>query len=904
MNEKQSQPDKDRKYWASSATAVLEQFEVSPESGLSTQTVKERSKKYGSNRLKAARTKSVWIILTNQFKSLIIVLLGAAAVLSFIFGDILEGIAIAVVIGINTAIGFFTEFKAVRSMEALRRLGRVNSRVRRDNEVIEIPADEIVPGDIVVIEGGDIVTADIRLIQVSRLQADESTLTGESMPVGKQTEAVEADTELAERKNMLFKGTAVTRGSAEGVVTSIGMETELGKISSLVESAEEEITPLEKRLNKLGHKLIWATLIIALLIAGSGIFAGREIFLMIETSIALAVAAIPEGLPIVATLALARGMWRMARRNALVNRLSAVETLGATNVIFTDKTGTLTENRMTASQIVLASGVIEIRQEVEDSGFYRNGKRVHQGNDSLLMEALKIGVLCNNASLSGKDGNTDEVSGDPLEVALLVAGAKAGIKRPDLIKNMPEVHEEAFDPEIKMMATFHRQDDQFYVAVKGAPEAVMEKCQNILTAHGTEPLNEQRQREWRERNDQMAGRGLRMIACARKTVKEKDAHAYKNLTLISIVGLLDPPRQEIKNALSRCRQAGVRVIMVTGDQPITARSIAEAVELVGHGDTEVVLGKELISLDTLTEQEKEHLTAVPIFARVNPQQKLNLIDVHQKSGSIVAMTGDGVNDAPALKKADIGVAMGRRGTQVAREAADMVLKDDAFSTIVVAIEQGRVIFNNIRKFVLYLISCNVSEVMSVALASVMNIPLPILPLQILFLNLITDVFPALALGMGEGDPQIISKPPRPPDEPILGSKHWYRVTGYGFLITVAVIGSLIIALNLLKMERDHAVTISFLTLAFAQLWHVFNMRNRSSPLLRNEITRNPYVWGALGICTVLLLVAVYVPVIAHVLVLEQPGIEGWALIVCLSMVPLLIGQIAKALPVISASMKE
>ena len=882
-------------YWALSPQEVLEQFGVEKEHGLFAEEVRERQKNYGPNKISDRQKRSAWMIFIGQFKSLIVVLLAIAAGLSFIFSDFLEGIAIVVVIGINTVIGFFTEMKAVKSMEALKRMGSVCTRVRRDNEVMEIPAEDIVPGDIIVVEGGDIVTADVRLIEASRLQADESTLTGESVPVGKGLQAVDRDTELAGRKSMLFKGTAITRGSGEGVVTSIGPQTELGKISSLVQSAEKEITPLEQKLDKLGRKLIWVTLIIAALIAGGGILTGKKIFLMIETAIALAVAAIPEGLPIVATLALARGMWRMARRNALVNRLSAVETLGATNVIFTDKTGTLTENRMAVKRIVLSSGVVDIKHDSSDSGFSMEGKRVQPSEDTLLSEALKIGILCNNASLSYSQDKEDKVSGDPLEVALLAAGAQAGIRRRELNEAMPEMREEAFDPEIKMMATYHKKDGYFYVAVKGAPEAVLERCDSVLMKNAAEAIGEEERTEWLDRNESMAGQGLRMLAVARKIVDEEDADPYKNLTLVGLVGLLDPPRQEIQDALSECQNAGVRVIMVTGDQPVTARNIARQVGLVRHDDMEVVLGRDLKAIDQLNKEQQQHLISVPVFARVSPEQKLNLIAIHQDAGSIVAMTGDGVNDAPALKKADIGVAMGRRGTQVAREAADMVLKDDAFSTIVAAIEQGRVIFANIRKFVLYLISCNVSEVMSVALASAVNIPLPILPLQILFLNLITDVFPALALGMGEGDPGIMNKPPRSPDEPILGARHWYMISVYGLLITVAVIGSLMLALHVLKMGDEQAVTVSFLTLAFAQLWHVFNMREAGSRFLHNDITRNKYVWGALALCTILLLTVVYAPGLSLVLHVVDPGLAGWWLVIGASMFPLIVGQVAVSL---------
>ncbi len=874
--------------WARPWTDVLTELGVAEKEGLHPDEVRKRSQQYGPNELRQAKKKSAWVILANQFRSMMVLLLTLACGLSFAFGDWVEGTAIAAVILINAAIGFFTEIGAIRSMEALRKLSSVTAKVRREGDVREIPAREIVPGDIVVLEGGDIITADLRLIEASKLQADESALTGESMPVSKKTEELDESAPLAERKNMLYKGTAVTRGSGSGVAVATGMKTELGQISSLVEEAEEERTPLEKRLDQLGGKLIWAVLVIAVFVAVSGIIGGKEMFLMIETAIALAVAAVPEGLPVVATIALARGMLRMARRNALINRLSAVESLGATNVIFTDKTGTLTENRMTVTEIFTTAG----KSIVGKDDFSRDGETVDPTHDSLLRETLEIGAFCNNASLREREENGENKSvGDPMEIALLAAAAKAGMRRRDLVDRSPEVREEAFDPDTKMMATYHRQNSRIRVAVKGAPEAVLGACSSVRTPEGDNQISDEDRAEWQKRNQQMAEEGLRILAAATKEVESENAHPYDNLVFLGLFGLEDPPRADVQPAIKSCKTAGIRVLMVTGDQPVTARNIALAVGLTEDGETEVIEGKNLRNPDELSEEDRRHLLKTQIFARVSPKQKLDLIALHQKNNSVVAMTGDGVNDAPALKKADIGVAMGLRGTQVAQEAADMILKDDAFSTIVAAVEQGRAIFTNIRKFVVYLLSCNVSEIMVVGLASVVNAPLPILPLQILFLNLVTDVFPALALGLGEADPGVMRQPPRDPKEPFLGRPQWFAVTGYGLTITVSVLGAFALAFQWMGRGPNGAVTISFLTLAFAQLWHVFNMRNRGSRLLQNEVTRNPFVWGALALCVGILLAATYIPIFSRVLKVQPPGAEGWILILAASFVPLLLGQI-------------
>lgn len=870
---------------------VLETFSVDAQSGLSEREVQKRREKYGKNQLQQAKQRSIKTIFIEQFKSPIIALLAVAAVLSFLFQEWIEGIAVIIAILLNTGIGFVTEVKAVRAMTALQSLSQTRTRVRRDGNVQEINAEMLVPGDIVLLEGGDIVSADLRLLEASKLQADESALTGESLPVSKTIETLGEDLPLAEKKNMVFKGTAITRGTGEGIAVATGMGTELGHISKLTAEAEEEITPLEKRLDQLGQNLIWVTLIIVVLVAIAGLIGGKDLVLMVETAIALAVAAVPEGLPIVATVALARGMWRMAKRHALINQLSAVETLGATSIICTDKTGTLTENRMTVSKIALASSNVEVKgQGLSQSGeFIREGEKINPRNEEALLALLEVGLLCNNAHLNDEDN----VIGDPMEVALLVLGAKAELQRESLLDHLPEEKEEAFDSETKMMATFHTSEQGYRVAVKGAPESVIPQCSQQLTPDGIQPLDASAKEEWEKRGNEMAKEGLRLLAFAQKTVDTIDAKPYEQLTLLGVVGLLDPPREDVKAAIKECHEAGIRVIMVTGDQAITAQRIGLAVGLTTDQERGAELGKSLKPLENLSKDEQNELTGVPIFSRVSPEQKLHLIALHQANNAIVAMTGDGVNDAPALKKADIGIAMGQRGTQVAQEAADMVLQDDNFASIVAAVEQGRAIFENIRKFTLYLLSGNMGQIVAVAVASFANLPLPLLPLQILFLNAVNDVFPALALGVGEGSPRQMQHPPRDSKEAILTRRHWGAIAGYGVLIGACILGVFLLCLRVWGYETQQAVTISFLSLAFARLWHVFNMRAHDSGLFKNEITQNPYIWGALLICTGILLSAVYIPVVAGVLGLVHPDMRAWGIIVVASLLPLIIGQISK-----------
>lgn len=885
------------KYWAYSKEQILKELDVRAQRGLSSSEAKKRLKHYGPNLLRAVREKSVWTILANQFENLIIILLFVASGLSFLLGEWIQGVAIGVAIAIFIIIGFITELRAVRSVESLRRMGKVTAKVRREGQVREVPAQDVVPGDILLVEGGDIVTADTRLIQASKLHVDESALTGESFPVKKQTQRIKEEVPIGERTNILFKGTAVSQGSGEGVVVTTGMNTEMGHISSLVEEAEEEVTPLEKRLNLLGQRLIWLTLMIAAVVAAVGIMAGKEIYLMVETSIVLAVAAIPEGLPIVATIALARGVWRMAHRNALVNRLSSVETLGSTNIICTDKTGTLTENRMTATQLFWDKGEISLGENTKATDLSLAVKENSRSKpeDKIKEEILMVGMLCNNASLQKGERGEIKALGEPLEAALLAAAEKEGLDREQMIQSMPEAREESFDPDVKMMATFNEKNKGFYVAVKGAPESVLNVCRRVMTREGERNFTREDFDRWKTQNEQMAGEGLRVLAVARKTTEDVNAPPYENLTILGLIGFLDPPREKVKESVGECLKAGIRVIMVTGDHPLTARNIALRIGMVEEEKADVISSGDIKSASDLTNEEREWILKASVFARVSPKQKLDLIELHQREGAAVAMTGDGVNDAPALKKADIGVAMGRRGTQVAQEAADMILKDDAFSTIVSAVAQGRVIFHNIRKFMLYLLSCNLGALLTVGIASGVNLPLPVLPLQILFLNLVTDVFPALALGVGEGDPDIMERPPRGSREPILTRIHWISVGIYGALITLASLGGLVLALKEFHMGKEEAVTVSFLTLGFARVWNVLNMRGRNLGWVHNDVTNNPYVWGAMALCVGLLLSAVYLPGLSGVLSVVSPGTTSWILILGMSLFPIVAGQSLKSL---------
>jgi Ca2+-transporting ATPase len=849
--------------------------------GLPESEARKRLDREGPNRLETRGPRPILRILLDQFRGPVVAILAAAALVSMMLAHWLEAGAIGLVLAIDAAIGFTAEWRAIRSMEALRALGRTRVRVRRDGRDLLVDDESLVVGDIVIVEAGDIVAADARILEANKLEADESMLTGESEPVAKSIEPVPAPTAAADRTCMLHRGTTVVRGSGLAVVVAIGMNTEVGLVAGLAEAAEDTVTPLERRLQRLGSRLLWMVLAITAITVLIGVARGRGVVEMLEIGVALAVAAIPEGLPIVATVALARGLWRLARHQALVNRLAAVEVLGATGVIIADKTGTLTENRMRVVRLEFNDGAIDLgaSNAAPDAELAR-----------IRVESLETMALCNNAALPREGDDRSDRAGDPLELAMLVAASDAGIDRPRLLEQFPETCEEPFDPATRRMITVHGRSAPFRVAAKGAAEAIVPACGAIRATTGDQPFDDVARHAWLDRADALAADGLRVLAIATGSVAMPDAPLDRDLVFLGLVGLRDPPRRDVAAALEHCRHAGLRVVMATGDHPGTARRIAHDLGILDAASPPdaVVEGRGFASTP------ERALLDAGVFARVDPAQKIEIIRLHQRAGSIVAMTGDGVNDAPALRQADIGVAMGRRGTAVAREAADMVLQDDAFSSIVRAIRHGRVIDQNIRRFVRYLLSCNLSEVAVVLGATAMNLPMPILPLQILYLNLVTDVFPALALGVGEGAVGIMRRPPRPADAPIVSRRGWFVIGWQGTAIAAATIIALITAAGWLMMTPAQAVTTSFLTLGLAQVWHVLDMRGLGSHPFRNDVIRNPWVLGSIVLCLMLLAAAVHVPLLSGPLGLDadEPAVAVriWSLAIACSLLPVAMIQ--------------
>jgi Ca2+-transporting ATPase len=871
--------------WASPPDAVARALGVDPREGLGDAEAAARLARFGPNELDVTPTRTMWQVLAGQFRGVLTLMLVVAAALSAAFSQWSEALAVLVVLLVNATAGFLTEFRALRSVEALRRLGTAHAAVKREGAPRVVEAPSLVPGDVVVVEAGDVVPADARLLAAWGLEVDESALTGESLPVEKSVDAVALDAPLAERASMLYRGTAVLRGHAEAVVVATGMRSELGMVAGLVTSAEPERTPLERRLDALGGRLLWVALGAAAMVAAYGLATGQHWFEMVQTAIALAVATVPEGLPVIATLTLARGARRMAERNALVNRLSAVETLGATNVVLTDKTGTLTHNSMAVTGWWLPGG-----RRPASAG--RLDPRAVAAGEGQLERALRVAVLCETAALK-RDGDVADV-GDPMEVALLTAAREHGLERDAVHELLPELSQLPFDAERRVMATYHQSPAGGLLLVKGAPGTVVPACSRVAAEGGDSPLDDAGRQEWLERNRAMAAEGLRVLALAERTGPWRPDDPLEGLTLVGLVGLADPPREAAITAVAACRRAGIRVVMVTGDQPVTARAIANAVGLARPDD--VVTGADLERADG---EDPARVVATDVLARVSPEQKLRLVELHQRAGAVVAMIGDGVNDAPALKRADIGVAMGRRGTDVAREAADMVLKDDDFATVVTAVQEGRAIFRNIRAAVAYLLSCNLSEILVIGLAAALGFPLPLLPLQILFLNLVTDVFPALALGTTPSHPGVLDRPPRDPREPILARRHWSTVVGYTVLLTAPVLAAYAYCLGPLALSQGQAVTVAFISLALAQVFHVLNMRDArfgdGRPAYRDPLPRNPWVWSAIAACCAMVAAVPLVPPLARALSAQALPAAGWALAIGAALFPLAVGLVGKGL---------
>lgn len=875
---------------------VSDALNTDPEKGLSEKEAKERLEKYGRNKLKEHEKRSVWDIIFAQIKNPVVYLLTAAAILAFVFGDIPEGIAIVVVLLINTIIGFWMEYQAQQSMEALRKMDVIEARVLRDGEKKKIDAEEVVPGDILLSEAGDLIAADARVVEAEELQADESPLTGESVPVEKNTESIEDEKQVADRRNILFKGTALTGGSAKAIVYATGMDTELGNISAMVGEQEEERTPLNQKLNDLTHKLIYLILGMAAAFFIFGWIAGKDVYLLVQTAIAWSIAAIPEGLPIVASIALARGMYKLSRKNVIVKRLTAVETLGEITVIFTDKTGTLTKNKLTVDTFSLPGDTsFRINWEGDEPSVEED--KEPGGNDNF-HHVFKVSVLANDASLNAEDEEKDP-EGDPLEIALLTFTRNF---EKDLYKEClgleRKIHD-PFDSDNMVMGAGYQQENNYYIAGKGSAEAILERSNRILSEGEIKDLSDKDREEWQSKNEELAEDGLRVLAfCYKETDdlpqgEEKDDFLHE-MVFLGLIGFIDPPRKEVAESIDKCRQAGIKVVMVTGDHPGTAVNVARQVRLIDEDEeyeSLVLHGKDL--QQELDKENNKKLVNTPVFSRVDPGQKLSLIKHYQEEGEIVGMTGDGVNDAPALKKADIGIAMGQRGTQVAQEVSQMVLKDDAFESIVSAIEKGRVIFGNIRKFVMYQLSYHLSEIVIIALMSFTLFILPLLPLQLLFLNLLSDVFPALALGVGSGSPQIMKLPPKDPEEPVVTRQNWFQILWYGLIIAACVSGAYLYAHFVWQESEEITNNIAFFSLALSQFIHVFNMREADENMFNNQVTRNKYVWWALLICVTALAAAYFIPVLANVLSFQDLEPRVWLLIGITAVLPTVIIQTIK-----------
>jgi Ca2+-transporting ATPase len=854
---------------------VLTALQSDAANGLTSAEAQKRLKN-GANKIEAKKDKSIWLIFLGQFKSPIVWLLVFAAGLSFYFGELLDGIAILIVILINALIGFYMEYQAERSMNALKKLSAVPAKVQRNGKLEEINAEEIVPGDIIYIEAGDMIPADGRILKASQVQIDESALTGESLPVEKHTNKLNEDTTLAERANMLYKGTYSTKGNGFMVVTSTGMDTELGNIARMVQSADQAATPLEKKLENFSKKLIWITVALVVIIFAAGLLNGHRFIEMLETSIALAVAAIPEGLPIVATMALAQGMMKMAKYNVIVKKLSAVETLGGTNVICTDKTGTLTQNKIEVNKIVTPADNIEASEIIN-----------------------RIAVLCNTAELQNSNGTVKEI-GDPLETGLLKFAEKNSINVQSYRTKYPKLKEEPFSSETKIMATLHKDQNNSTTYAKGASEELLLRCNRILEKDGIKELNAENRTLWIKKAEELANSGLRVIAGAYNPSASAEGDLSVNLVFVGLFGMIDPPREEVFEAIKECKSAGIKVIMITGDHPATAKNIAVKLGIADNDNFKAMVGKEMKDYEHLTAKEKTSWMDTQVFARVSPKQKLDLVAVLQEGKNIVGMTGDGVNDAPALKKADIGIAMGLRGTQVSQEVSDMVLKNDSFSSIVIAIKQGRIIFENIRKFVIFLLSCNLSELLVIATASVFNLHFQLFALQILFINIITDVLPALALGVTEGSNEIMQRPPRNMNEPIIDKKRWIAIFFYSIVIGAVSVGAVFFShLTVHNKETwnpELCNNILFFSLIFSQLLHVFNMGNGTS-FFNSEVFRNKYVWGAIALSVIILLGVYAIEPVRKVLSIYEMSVYDWLISIGASIVSLIIIQIGKKLKI-------
>lgn len=827
-----------RAWHSMSAEEVCRALETNPLSGLSAQEVQARRQIHGQNLVQEGKPPGATRIFVSQFADFMIIVLMVAAVLAGIVGDPEDTLAILAIVVLNAAIGFVQQYRAEHALAALKHLAGYQSRVLRDGESSIVPAADLVPGDIVFLQAGDATPADLRVVESAGLRIDESSLTGESQPADKHLHAISNGEQLpiGDRKNMAYRGTMVTYGRGRGFVVATGMQTELGRIAGLLAENRDARTPLQKRMTRFGKIVALAALVICALMFVAGVARGEPFVRMLLTSISLAVAAIPEALPAVLTISLALGASRMLRLRALVRRLPAVETLGSVTYVCSDKTGTLTQNKMKVEALYAAG---------------TDGSPSTQSSSEEPWKTLFSAMaLCNDAAIS-VDG---EVLGDPTEAALLLAARDQGFDKAPLDRAFPRIFEHAFDSERRRMSTIHDADGGRIALVKGSPESVLERCDAVWDGAVL------CQTVWQELAGQMASRGLRVlaIACRRLPAGAEFSamsadQVESSLVLLGMAGLMDPPRMEVREAVLSCQQAGIMPVMITGDHPATACAIAEQVGIAAAGAA-VLTGAELASMSAA--QLAEQAQSIRVYARVSPAQKLDIVTALQSKGECVAMTGDGVNDAPALQRADIGVAMGLNGTDVARGAADLVLLDDNFATIIAAVREGRHIFDNVRKFVKFIMASNAAEICTVSMAPLLGLPVPLLPIHILWTNLVTDGLPGLALAVEPEEGNVMRRPPRPPRESLFARGLWQHLIWVGLLITVLSIGS---QWYEIRNGSDHWQTIVFSVLTLAQMAHVLAVRSERASIWHIGLLSNRSLSGAVLLTIALQLGVIYLP---------------------------------------------
>ncbi|MGR3763802.1 cation-translocating P-type ATPase [Rossellomorea sp. NS-SX7] len=858
--------------------------------GLSEEDVSKRRKQFGYNQLEEAEKQSNLLLFFSQFKDFMVLVLLAATLISGLLGEYIDAIAIIAIVLINGFLGFFQERKAERSLQALKELSAPQVSVLREGSWVKILSKEVIVGDIMRFGSGDRIGADVRLIETNNLEIEESALTGESVPVTKSTSPVTGDhISLGDLENMAFMGTMVTRGNGIGVVTAIGMKTAMGQIADMLQKAESMITPLQRRLEELGKILITVALILTALVVGVGVIQGHDIYTMFLAGVSLAVAAIPEGLPAIVTVALSLGVQRMIKKKAIVRKLPAVETLGCASVICSDKTGTLTQNKMTVTH--LWSGgrnwAVTGTGYDPDGQFYSGEERVSPHNQKALNQLLTFGMLCNHAELVTRE-DTFAVDGDPTEGALLVAGIKAGLNREALLQKFKIVKEFPFDSTRKMMSVIVvDQNGKQFSVTKGAPDVLVGNSESILWEDKLQFKTGELAHRVEAAISEMSSNALRNIAIAYKplngvkaeSLSEKDVE--EGITFIGLQGMIDPPRPEVKQAVRECKAAGIKTVMITGDHLLTAKAIASQLGILKRND-KVLDGKALNEMDV--EELQEVVEDVSVFARVSPEHKLKIVKALQNRGHVVAMTGDGVNDAPAIKSADIGVAMGITGTDVAKESSSLVLLDDNFATIKSAIQEGRNIYENIRKFLRYLLASNVGEILVMLFAMLLALPLPLVPIQILWVNLVTDGLPAMALGLDKPEDDVMKRKPRNMNEGVFARGLGWKVVSRGFLIGLVTLLAFILAYKAHPDHLAYAQTVAFATLVMAQLIHVFDCRSEVSVFSRNPFGNMYLVWAVIS-SLVLMLLVIYIPSLQPIFHTVPIEVKDWMLIIGLSSVP-------------------